>query len=167
MAVAVVNYDADDSGPEPSEAQSRNSAAGSHRGLLAPERDRQGWHDEGREKDRQKPLFAASEGDDLALGRVEGRSSARVSAVAELPGVTPGFDWRLDGLVRADGRDARAVDQDVELATTDLHADEVSGRVNPIVPALAQISSPASPSAAHSAVRAGAHHGARASRSVG
>ncbi len=33
-----------------------------------------------------------------------------------------GFDWRLDGLVRVDRRDARAVDQDVELATTDLHA---------------------------------------------
>src|SRR6266487_3374054 len=37
-----------------------------------------------------------------------------------------GFDWRLDGLVGVDRRDARAVDQDVELATTDPHADEVS-----------------------------------------
>lgn len=90
------------------------------------ERDRQGWHDEGREKDRQKPLFAASEGDDLALGRVEGRSSARISAIAELQGVTSGLDWRLDGFMRVDRRDARAVDQDVELATTDLYADEVS-----------------------------------------
>src|SRR5580704_15459189 len=104
----------------------RGRAPGSHRGLLAPERDRQGWHDEGREKDRQKPLFAASEGDDLALSRVEGRSSARVSAVTELQGVMSGFDWRLDGLMGVDRRNARAVDQDVELATTDLHADEVS-----------------------------------------
>jgi pyridoxal biosynthesis lyase PdxS len=35
------------------------------------------------------------------------------------------------------------------------------------VPALAQISSPTSPSAAHSAVHARAHHGPRADRSVG
>jgi hypothetical protein len=35
------------------------------------------------------------------------------------------------------------------------------------VPALGQISSPASPSAAHSIVRAGAHHGPRSNRSVG
>jgi hypothetical protein len=35
------------------------------------------------------------------------------------------------------------------------------------VPALAQISSPASPSAAHSTVRAGAHHGPGSNRSVG
>jgi len=41
-----------------------------------------------------------------------------------------GFDWRLDGLMRVDRRDARAVEQDVELATTDLHADEVSGQLD-------------------------------------
>jgi hypothetical protein len=103
---------------------------GPRRSLVAMEWDRQGGHDEGREKDRQKPLFAASEGDDLALGRVEGRNSARVSAVAELQGVTSGFDWRLDGLVCADRRGGRAVDQDVEFAATDLHADEVSRQLD-------------------------------------
>src|SRR6266702_1270901 len=67
---------------------------------------------------------------ETSFRRVEGRSPARVSAVAELQGVTSGFDWRLDGLVRADRRDVRAVDQDVELATMDLHADEVSRQLD-------------------------------------
>ena len=44
--------------------------------------------------------------------------------------MTSGFDWRLDGFMRADRRDARAVDQDVERATTDLHADEVSRQLD-------------------------------------
>jgi hypothetical protein len=41
--------------------------------------------EEGREEDRQKALSGASEGDGLALG-VEGRSSAGVSATANLQG---------------------------------------------------------------------------------
>ncbi len=44
--------------------------------LLAFERERQAGDDEGREKDRQNTLSGASEGDDLALGGVEGLGSA-------------------------------------------------------------------------------------------
>jgi hypothetical protein len=42
------------------------------------ELERQAWDDEGREKDRQKALSDASEGDGLALGGLEGLSSAGV-----------------------------------------------------------------------------------------
>ena len=44
--------------------------------LLASEFECQAGDDEGREKERQKPLAGASEGDDFALGGVEGLSSA-------------------------------------------------------------------------------------------
>ena len=54
---------------------------GSHRWLLAPERGRQGRHGERQEKDRQDVLSAASEGNDLALVCVEGRSPTRVQIV--------------------------------------------------------------------------------------
>jgi hypothetical protein len=58
---------------------------------------------EGSEKDPQKTLSGASEGDGLALGVVEGLSSAGASAIANLQGVTSRFDfcrvfpWVLDG----------------------------------------------------------------------
>src|SRR5674476_835527 len=53
---------------------------------LTAELERQAWDDEGREKDRQKALSGASEGDGLALGGLEGMSSAGVSATANLRG---------------------------------------------------------------------------------
>jgi hypothetical protein len=46
-------------------------------------------HDEGQNKDRQESLSGASEGDDLALGPVEGQSAAQISTVADLQGVIP------------------------------------------------------------------------------
>jgi hypothetical protein len=52
------------------------------------ERECQARDDEGQKKDRQDALSAASEGDDLILGGVEGLGSAGVSAVADLKGVT-------------------------------------------------------------------------------
>jgi hypothetical protein len=49
------------------------------------ELERQAGDEEGREEDRQKALSGASEGDGLvALGGVEGPSSAGVSATANL-----------------------------------------------------------------------------------
>jgi hypothetical protein len=87
------------------------------------ERERQRWHEERHEKDRQNPLSAASEGYDLVFGRVEGPSSARVSAIADLQGVTSSFDWHLDRVMQFDRPDRLTVDQDIERATTDLHAD--------------------------------------------
>ena len=68
--------------------------------LLANEFECQAGNDEGREKDRQDPLSGASEGDDFALGGVEGLGSAGVSAVADLQGVTSGFDRYLDRVVQ-------------------------------------------------------------------
>ena len=70
--------------------------------LLASERECQAGNNEGREKDRQRPLSAASEGNNVALGGVEGPSSAGVSAIADLQGVTSRFDWYLDRVVQFD-----------------------------------------------------------------
>src|ERR1700730_5999162 len=92
-------------------------------GSLASELERQARHDERHEKDRQNPLSGASEGDDFALGRVEGLSSARVSAIADLQAVTSSFDWHLDRVMQCDRPDTLTVDQDIVRATTDLHAD--------------------------------------------
>jgi len=91
--------------------------------LLRTERERQAWHDERHEKDRQEPLSGASEGDDLALGRVEGQSAAQVSAVADLQSVISKFDWYLDRIVHFERPDTLTVDHDIERATTDLHSD--------------------------------------------
>ena len=44
--------------------------------LLANENECQAGDDEGREEERQEPLARASEGDDLAVGGVEGLGSA-------------------------------------------------------------------------------------------
>jgi len=63
------------------------------------------------------------EGDDFALGCVEVRSSARVSAIADFPSVTSRFDWRLASVVQFRRPDTFTVDHDIERATTDLHAD--------------------------------------------
>jgi hypothetical protein len=87
------------------------------------ELDRQAGDDKGREEDRQKTLSGASEGDDLALGGVEGLSSAGVSAIANLQGVTSRFDWYLDRVVHFDRSGTLTVNHDVVRATSDLDSD--------------------------------------------
>ena len=91
-------------------------------GYLA-ELERQAWDDEGREKDRQKALSGASEGDGLAPGGLEGPSSAGVSATADSQGVPSGFDWYLDRVVHLDRSGTPTVNHDVVRATSDLGAD--------------------------------------------
>ena len=91
--------------------------------LLAMERDCQAGNDEGQEEDRQDALSAASEGDGFALGGVEGLGSAGVSAVADLQGVTSGFDWYVDGLVQFHGPGRLFVDHRVVCAAADLRSD--------------------------------------------
>ena len=87
------------------------------------ELERQAGDDEGREEDRQKTLSGASEGDGLALGGVEGLSSAGVSAIANLHGVMSRFDWYLDRVVHFERSGTLTVDHDVVGATSDLDAD--------------------------------------------
>src|ERR1019366_8740589 len=81
--------------------------------LPASQRECQTGNNEGREKDRQRPLSAASEGNNVALGGVEGPSSAGVSAIADLQGVTSRFDWYLDRLVQFDRPGTLTVNDDV------------------------------------------------------
>jgi hypothetical protein len=87
------------------------------------ELERQAGEDEGREEDRQKTLSGASEGGGLALGGVEGLSSAGVAAIANLQGVTSRFDWYLDRVVHFDRSGTPTVNHDVVRATSDLDAD--------------------------------------------
>ena len=68
--------------------------------LLAMERECQAGNNEGQEKDWQDALSATSERDGFAHGGVEGLGSVGVSAVAELQGVTSGFDRYIDGPVQ-------------------------------------------------------------------
>src|SRR5579863_3504121 len=93
--------------------------------LSGPERERQPWHNERHEKDRQEPLSGASEGGDLALGRVEGQRAAQVAAVTDLQGVMSSFDWYLNRVVHFDRPDSLRVDYDIERATSDLHSDRL------------------------------------------
>src|ERR1035437_7153635 len=86
------------------------------------ELERQAWDDEGREKDRQKALSGASEGDGLALG-LEGPSSAGVSATANLQGATSRFAWYLDRVVHLERSGTLTVNHDVVRATSDLGSD--------------------------------------------
>jgi hypothetical protein len=80
-------------------------------GLLLPtEAERQAGNGEGREKDRQKPLAGASKGDYFAVGGIEGLSSARISAISDLQGVTSRFDWYLDRVVHFNRPDRLTVD---------------------------------------------------------
>src|SRR5450759_483122 len=97
----------------------------SHRPIIGftAELERQAWDDEGREKDRQKALAGASEGDGLALGGLEGPSSAGVSATANLQGVTSRFDWYLDRVVHLERSGTLTVNHDVVRATSDLDSD--------------------------------------------
>jgi hypothetical protein len=87
------------------------------------ELERQAGDDEGREEDRQKTLSGASEGDGLALGGVEGLSSAGVSAIANLQSVTSRFDWYLDRVVHFDRSGTLTVNHDVVRAASDLDSD--------------------------------------------
>src|SRR6516165_4549714 len=87
------------------------------------ELERQAGNDEGREKEGQKPLAGASEGDHFALGGIEGLGSARVSAIADLEGVTSRVDWRFDRLVHRNRPDTLTVNQDIVRAATDLRSD--------------------------------------------
>src|ERR1035437_6996615 len=87
------------------------------------ELERQAWDDEGREEDRQKALSGASEGDGLALGGLEGLSSAGVSATANLQAVTSRFDWYLDRVVHLERSGTLTVNHDVVRATSDLDSD--------------------------------------------
>src|ERR1700729_1731873 len=80
-------------------------------------------NDEGCQKDRQEPLSGASEGDDLAVGGLEGFSAARLSAIADLQGMSSRLDWYLDRVVHFDRPDPLTVDHDIVRATTDLRSD--------------------------------------------
>ena len=91
--------------------------------LLAYVFDGQAGDGDRREKERQKPLAGASEGDDFALGRVEGLSPARVPAIADLQSVTSRLDWRLDRVVHFERPDTLTVNLDIVGATTDLHSN--------------------------------------------
>jgi hypothetical protein len=92
---------------------------------IANEFQRQPGNDEGREKDRQEPLSGASEGDDLALGGVEGLSAAQASAIADLHGMTSGLDWYLDRVVHFDRPDLLTIDHEIVRAATDLRSDRL------------------------------------------
>jgi hypothetical protein len=87
------------------------------------ELESQAGDDEGSEEDRQKTLSGASEGDSLALGGVEGPSSAGVSAIANLQGVTSRFDWYFDRVVHFERSGTLTVNHDVVRATSDLDSD--------------------------------------------
>jgi hypothetical protein len=87
------------------------------------ELERQAGYDEGREEDRQKTLSGGSEGDGLALSGVEGLSSAGVSAIANLQGVTSRVDWYLDRVVHFERSGTLTVNHDVVRATSDLDSD--------------------------------------------
>jgi hypothetical protein len=90
---------------------------------IANKCQRQPRNDEGCQKNRQEPLPGASEGDDLALGGVERLRTARLSAVADLQGMTSRLDRYLDRVVHFDRPDAPTVDTDIVCATTYFRSD--------------------------------------------
>jgi hypothetical protein len=90
---------------------------------IANEFQGQAGNDKGCEKDRQEPLSGASEGDDLALGGVEGLSAARVSAIADLQGMRSRLDWYLDRVVHFDRPNPLTIEYDIVRAATDLRSD--------------------------------------------
>jgi hypothetical protein len=87
------------------------------------ELERQAGDDEGRKEDRQKTLSGASEGDGLVLGGVEGLSSAGVSTIVNLQGVTSRFDWYLDRVVHFERSGTLTINHDVVRASSDLDSD--------------------------------------------
>jgi len=93
------------------------------RWLLPDELEGQAGNDEGREKEGQKPLAGASEGDNFAVGGIECLSSARVSAFADLEGVTSRFDRYFDRAVHFNRPGTLTVDQDIVRVATDLRTD--------------------------------------------
>ena len=90
---------------------------------IANEFQCQPGNDEGCQKDRQESLSGASERDYLALGGVEDFSAARLSAIADLQGMTSRPDWYLDRVVHFDRSDPLTVDRNIVRATTDLRSD--------------------------------------------
>jgi hypothetical protein len=90
---------------------------------FANERECQTGKDKGRKKNRKEPLSSASVGDGLALCCLEGSSSTRVSATADLKSMTSGLDRDLDRFVHFDGPDALTVDHDIVGSSTDLRSD--------------------------------------------
>jgi hypothetical protein len=83
----------------------------------------QARHKKGREEDRQKTLSGASEGNGLALGSVEGLSSAGVSTIAYLQSVMSNFDWNLDRVVHFERSGLLTVNDDVVRASSNLNSD--------------------------------------------
>jgi hypothetical protein len=90
---------------------------------IANEFQCQPGNEEGCEKDRQESLSGAPEGDDLAIGGVEGLSAARLSAIADLQGMTSRLDWYLDRVVHFDRPDRLTIEYDIVRATADLRPD--------------------------------------------
>jgi hypothetical protein len=101
------------------------SAADSEEDSMANEFQCQPGNDEGRQKDRQNPLSGTSEGDGLSLGGVETFNVARLSAIADLQGVTSNMDWYLDRVVHFDRSEPLTVDHDLVRAATDLRSDRL------------------------------------------
>src|SRR3984885_12964347 len=60
---------------------------------------------------------------DLAIGGVEGLSAARLSAIADLQGMTSGLDWYLDRVVHFNRPDPLTIEYDIVRATADLRPD--------------------------------------------
>jgi hypothetical protein len=87
------------------------------------ELERKVGDEEGRKEDRQKALSGASEGEGLALGCLEGLSSAGVSATANLQSVTSRFDWDLNRAVHFNRSGTLTVNHNLVSATSDLDSD--------------------------------------------
>jgi hypothetical protein len=83
----------------------------------------QARNDEGCEKDRQESLSGASEGDDLAIGGIEGLSATGLSAIADLQGMTSRPDWYLDCVVYFDRPGPLTIEYDIVRGTADLRPD--------------------------------------------
>jgi hypothetical protein len=93
------------------------------RGLLALELERQAGDNEGRKKDRQKPLSSASEDDCLALRGIKILDSAGVPAIANLHGVRPRFDWYLGRGIHFERSGTLTINHDVVRSTPDFRSD--------------------------------------------
>jgi hypothetical protein len=93
--------------------------------LLASKRERQAGNHEGQQEDRQDALSRGAETGDLAVGHVERRGAAGISAASELQRVAPGFERDFDGLVKIDAPGDLAVDQRLVCAAADLRPDGV------------------------------------------
>jgi hypothetical protein len=93
--------------------------------LLALELQRQAGDDEGRQEDRQEPLSGTSECDGLILGCVERLGSARISAIANLHGVTSSVEGDLNGGVHLEGASTLPIHENVVATAADLRSDRL------------------------------------------